>query len=91
MAEENGDNSELTDNTNEPKEKSKKENVVDISKVDDSPEQARETTRSKIASFYVYAFFGTILTSFAVGLFMNFEVKDYKEMLVTVSGFYPVH
>jgi hypothetical protein len=61
-------------------------NVVDISKVDDSPEQKRETTRSEIAKFYVYAFFGTIAVTFVVGIFKCFEVKDYRDMLITVSG-----
>lgn len=60
--------------------------VVDISKVDDSPEQKRETTRSEIAKFYVYAFFSTIAFTFVVGLLKCFEVKDYRDMLITVSG-----
>lgn len=60
--------------------------VVDLNKIDDSPEQKRETTRSQIAKFYVYAFFATIGTTFIIGLIKCFEVKDYRDMLITVSG-----
>ena len=56
------------------------------SKSEDSPEGKRENTRSKIAHFYVYAFFGTILLSFIVGLINCFSVKDYGDLLITVSG-----
>jgi hypothetical protein len=60
--------------------------VIDKSKIDDSPEQKRETTRSQIAKFYVWAFFGTIAITFLIGGLMCFKVKDYRDMLITVSG-----
>jgi hypothetical protein len=50
------------------------------------PSHARETTRSKIALVYLYAFFGTILLAFLIGVFNHFEVKDYKDILLAVSG-----
>lgn len=84
------DNNETDDQNNaapEPQEQlPNNSGVVDISKVDDSPEQKRETTRSEIAKFYVYAFFATIAVTFVVGLLKCFEVKDYRDMLITVSG-----
>ncbi len=56
------------------------------SKYDDSPEKAKETTRSSIARNYVYGFFGTILITFIVGLTTCFTVQEYRDMLITVSG-----
>ena len=46
----------------------------------------KESTRSKIATLYVWAFFIVIAIVFVVGLIIGFEVEDYKDMLVTVSG-----
>jgi hypothetical protein len=84
------DNNEIEDQNNaipEPQELlPNNSSVVDISKVDDSPEHKRETTRSEIAKFYVCAFFMTIAFTFFVGLIKCFEVKDYRDMLITVSG-----
>jgi len=58
---------------------------IDI-KSEDSAGKARENTRSEIAKFYVYAFFGILLITILIGLFTEFEVEDYRDMLVTVSG-----
>ena len=58
----------------------------DVGKSDDSPEKARETTRSEIAKFYVYAFFAILIITFVVGLLKSFKVEDYRDMLITVSG-----
>ena len=72
---------------NEPQEQRPNDDaVVDLNKIDDSPEKKRETTRSDIAKFYVYGFFATIAATFIIGLIMCFEVKDYRDMLITVSG-----
>ena len=60
--------------------------IVFDSKSEDSPEGKRENTRSKIAHFYVYAFFGTIAVSFLIGACNRFAVKDYGDLLITVSG-----
>lgn len=46
----------------------------------------KENTRSTIATIYVWGYFCVIGTVFILGLFTHFEVKDYKDMLVTVSG-----
>ena len=87
MAEHNNETDETNAEGNEPQEKLPNSPTnVDISKIDDSPEQKRETTRSQIAKFYVYAFFATIGVTFVIGLLMCFEVKDYRDMLITVSG-----
>ncbi len=51
---------------------------------DGSP--STETTRSKIAIIYVRAFFIVIGAVFVVGVIKCFEVKDYTDMLITVSG-----
>lgn len=77
---------ELNDNASEPKEAKPIDMILDKSKIEDSPEKARETTRSEIAKFYVWAFFGVILITFIIGLLKCFEAKDYKDMLITVSG-----
>ena len=45
-----------------------------------------ETTRSKIALMYIRGFYLVILLVFAVGLIKCFVVKDYTDMLITVSG-----
>jgi len=87
MAEDNSETDDQNNGNMEPQEQlPNNSSVVDISKIDDSPEQKRETTRSEIAKFYVYAFFGTITVTFIVGIFQCFEVKDYRDMLITVSG-----
>lgn len=77
---------EMDDEQNEPIEQPATDILLNDPKIDDSPEKARETTRSKIAQFYVMAFFGTILITFIIGLLKCFEVKDYRDMLITVSG-----
>lgn len=46
----------------------------------------KENTRRYIAYLYVGAFFGIILITLLIGLFKNFSVNDYKDILVTVSG-----
>lgn len=53
---------------------------------DDSPAKKRETTRSKIALFYVWAFFITIGVSFLIGVLRCFAVKDYIDFLIAISG-----
>jgi hypothetical protein len=79
--------SEILDNFIEPKGNDIQiTTLIDPGKVEDSPEKAKETTRSSIAKFYVYAFFGVILITFIVGLIKCFEAKDYRDMLITVSG-----
>lgn len=87
MSEDNIETNETNGGDSEPQEKLPNAPTnVDLSKVDDSPEQKRETTRSQIAKFYVFAFFATIGVTFVIGLLMCFEVKDYRDMLITVSG-----
>ena len=46
----------------------------------------KENTRSKIAQTYVWAYFGVILITFGIGCFHDFNVSDYKDMLIAVSG-----
>lgn len=61
----------------------KDEAILFDQKQDSDP---KESTRSKIATLYVWAFFVVIALVFVVGLIIRFEVEDYKDMLVTVSG-----
>jgi len=46
----------------------------------------KENTRSRIAQIYVWAYFGVIAATFAIGCYKGFEVTDYKDMLIAVSG-----
>lgn len=46
----------------------------------------KENTRSTIAKIYVYAFFIVILIVFIVGYLKEFNVDEFKDMLVTISG-----
>ena len=46
----------------------------------------KENTRSKIAQIYVWAYFGVIAATFVIGCYNKFEVTDYKDMLIAVSG-----
>lgn len=46
----------------------------------------KENTRSKIAQIYVWAYFGVIAATFVIGCCNKFEVTDYKDMLIAVSG-----
>jgi ABC-type multidrug transport system permease subunit len=70
----------------EPKEKKINSDAIDYTKVADSPEKAKESTRSYIAVLYTWAFFITILIVFVIGYITSFEVKDYRDMLITISG-----
>lgn len=45
-----------------------------------------ETTRSRIALLYIRGFFFVILLVFLIGYITRFVVKDYTDMLITVSG-----
>ena len=46
----------------------------------------KENTRSKIAQIYVWAYFVVIAITFLIGCCNNFQVTDYKDMLIAVSG-----
>ena len=83
--------SENVSNTSNSPEQNATPEVVEEAKVDenltaDSTEGKRETTRSKIATIYVYAFFATIAFTFIIGLIKCFDVKDYIDFLIAVSG-----
>ena len=52
----------------------------------DSNKGKKENTRSKIAVIYIYAFFGTIACSFVIGIYKCFDVKDYIDFLIAISG-----
>lgn len=58
----------------------------EIKEISNGNSDPKENTRSKIAQIYVWAFFVVIGVVFVIGLCNNFEVDDYKDMLVTVSG-----
>lgn len=61
-------------------------NESEIMKNDKDGSDPKENTRSRIAKIYVYCFFGVILLVFVVGIFKCFNVNDYKDLLLTVSG-----
>ena len=46
----------------------------------------KENTRSRIAQIYVWAFFVVIGLVFVIGCFKCFNVDEFKDMLITVSG-----
>lgn len=46
----------------------------------------KETTRSKIALLYVWAFFVVIGISFVIGCILKYSVTDFKDILIAVSG-----
>lgn len=71
---------EVTESVTEPS------STVDIGFIDGSPEKKREDTRSEIAKIYIYAFFIVIGITFIVGLINGFQVNDYKDLLIVVSG-----
>ncbi len=48
--------------------------------------EQKESTRSVIASQYVFGFFGVILAVIAVALYRDFDIEGYKDLLITVSG-----
>lgn len=51
-----------------------------------SQSDPKESTRSRIAQIYVFAFFLVIGIVFLIGYDKPFSVDEYKDMLVTVSG-----
>lgn len=46
----------------------------------------KENTRRIIASLYVWAFFIIIFISLLIGVYNKYDVDDYKDILVTLSG-----
>lgn len=46
----------------------------------------RESIRSKIALYYIIGFFSIIIFGLIIGLCRNFEIKDYKDILISISG-----
>ena len=51
-----------------------------------SPAHKRENVRSYIALIFVIAFFIVIGIGFLIGYNKSFEVKDYSDMLIAISG-----
>lgn len=46
----------------------------------------RESVRSQIALNYIYGFFIIIIIGFIIGLAQGFQIKDYKDMMIAISG-----
>ena len=46
----------------------------------------RESVRSKIALYYIIGFFLIIILGLIIGWCRNFEIKDYKDILISISG-----
>lgn len=68
----------------EDNEQQEKDEAVLLDQKQDS--DPKESTRSKIATLYVWAFFIVIAVVFLIGYVSCFKVDEYKDMLVTVSG-----
>lgn len=75
-------------NHSNPQDSTTIENIPQVQGglVEDSPAKKRESTRSKIALFYVWAFFVTIGVSFIIGLIKSYPAKDYIDLLIAISG-----
>jgi hypothetical protein len=80
------ESTESTESANSEDSNSTKVDFVNTSLTDDSPQSPRESTRSKIAITYVYAFFFTIACTFIIGLIKCFTSKEYIDMMLGVSG-----
>jgi hypothetical protein len=46
----------------------------------------RESVRSQIALYYIIGFFSIIFLGLIIGWCRNFEIKDYKDMMISISG-----
>ena len=46
----------------------------------------RESVRSQIALYYIIGFFSIIVLGLIIGWCRNFEIKDYKDMMIAISG-----
>lgn len=46
----------------------------------------RESVRSQIALYYIVGFFLIIVLGLIIGWCRNFEIKDYKDMMISISG-----
>ena len=46
----------------------------------------RESVRSKIAINYTIGFFSIIALGLIIGWCRNFEIKDYKDIMIAISG-----
>ncbi len=58
----------------------------EIKEIGKGSSDPKENTRSRIAQIYVWAFFIVIVIVFIIGLCKCFNVDEYKDMLITVSG-----
>lgn len=56
------------------------------SRLAESPEQKRETTRSTIAKIYLWCFFVILAAGMAFCACFAQQVSDVKDMLVAISG-----
>ena len=46
----------------------------------------RESVRSQIALYYIIGFFSIIVIGLIIGLIRNFDIKDYKDIMIAISG-----
>lgn len=46
----------------------------------------RESVRSQIALYYIIGFFSIIVLGLIIGWCRNFEIKDYKDIMIAISG-----
>ncbi len=53
---------------------------------ENSNSKKKESTRTYIAQLYVWAYFITVLFVFITGWCLNFNVDDFKDLLIAISG-----
>ena len=46
----------------------------------------RESVRSQIALNYIFGFFIIIILGLIIGWAQGFQIKDYKDMMISISG-----
>ena len=46
----------------------------------------RESVRSQIALNYIFGFFIIIILGLLIGWAQGFQIKDYKDLLIAISG-----
>lgn len=59
--------------------------ITEVNQIKSSSDK-KESTRSCIALIYVIGFYVIIIMVIFLGCCKKFDVQDYKDMLITISG-----
>jgi len=65
---------------------SEKISETGVNKENTQQSNPTETTRSKVANVYVWAFLIIVGVSILIGAIKNYSIQDNKDMLITISG-----